>query len=87
MRARYVLLAATLLASTAGAAVHAQEIATYDPRQLPTIQGRVAQYSLTPRGKSTGLSWRTAPRCTCRRISVSNSYSRSSPVIKSRCMG
>ena len=55
MRARHVLLAATLLAGTAGAAVHAQDIATYDPRQLPAIEGKVAQYSLTPRGDVDGL--------------------------------
>jgi hypothetical protein len=55
MRARHILLAATLLAGTAGAAVLAQEIATYDPRQLPAIQGKVAQYSLTPRGDVDGL--------------------------------
>jgi hypothetical protein len=45
MRARHILLAATLLAGTAGAAVLAQEIATYDPRQLPAIQGKVAHAS------------------------------------------
>jgi hypothetical protein len=55
MRARHILLAATLLAGTAGAAVLSQEIATYDPRQLPAIEGKVAQYSLTPRGDVDGL--------------------------------
>jgi hypothetical protein len=55
MRARRVLFTATLLAGIAGAAVHAQDIATYDPRQLPAIEGKVAQYSLTPRGDVDGL--------------------------------
>jgi len=44
-----------LLAGTAGAAVLAQDIATYDPRQLPAIPGKVAEYSLTPRGDVDGL--------------------------------
>jgi hypothetical protein len=58
MRTRHILLAATLLAGGLGAAV-AQEAtsntATYDPRQLPAIQGKVAEYSLTPRGDVDGL--------------------------------
>ena len=54
MRTRYLLLAATLLAGGAGAAV-AQSAATYDPSQLPAIQGKVAEYSLTPRGDVDGL--------------------------------
>src|ERR1700720_3212016 len=55
MRARYVLLAATLLADTAGGAVLAQQTATYDPTQLPAIRGKVTEYSLTPRGDVDGL--------------------------------
>ncbi len=54
MRTRYVLLAATLLAGGAGVAL-AQHIATYDPNQLPATQGRVEQYSLTPRGDVDGV--------------------------------
>jgi hypothetical protein len=50
---------AGLLAGTAGAAAIAQTppipTATYDPQQLPAIQGKVAQYSLTPRGGVDGL--------------------------------
>jgi len=49
-----MLLAATLLAGGVGAAV-AQNAATYDPSQLPAIQGKVAEYSLTPRGDVDGL--------------------------------
>ncbi len=54
MRTRHILLAATLLAGGVGAAV-AQNAATYDPNQLPAIQGKVAEYSLTPRGDVDGL--------------------------------
>ena len=54
----HILLAATLLAGGVGAAV-AQGVmnnaATYDPAQLPAIQGKVAEYSLTPRGDVDGL--------------------------------
>lgn len=54
MRTRHILLAATLLAAGVGAAV-AQNAATYDPSQLPAIQGKVAEYSLTPHGDVDGL--------------------------------
>jgi hypothetical protein len=56
MRTRNILLAALAIGSlgTAGVAV-AQSAATYDPAQLPAIQGKVAQYSLTPRGDVDGL--------------------------------
>ncbi len=54
MRTRHWLLAATLLAGGVGAAV-AQNAAIYDPAQLPAIRGRVAEYSLTPRGDVDGL--------------------------------
>lgn len=54
MRTRYILVAATLLAGGVGVAV-AQNAATYDPAQLPAIQGTVAEYSLTPRGDVDGL--------------------------------
>ncbi len=54
MRKRYVLLAATLLSGGVGAAL-AQDASTYDTNQLPAIQGKVAEYSLTPRGDVDGL--------------------------------
>lgn len=54
MRTRTVLLAATLVAGGIGTAP-AQNAATYDPDQLPVIQGKVAQYSLTPRGDVDGV--------------------------------
>jgi hypothetical protein len=54
MKTQHLLLAATLLAGGAGAAV-AQDAATYDPSQLPAIQGKVAEYSLSPRGDVDGL--------------------------------
>ena len=54
MRTRYLLLTAALLASGVGAA-GAQNAATYDPNQVPATRGRVAQYSLTPRGDVDGL--------------------------------
>jgi hypothetical protein len=57
MRTRQVLLAATLLAAAAGGVAVAQDAATatYDPAQLPATHGKVAQYSLTPRGDVDGL--------------------------------
>src|ERR1700761_156742 len=54
MRTRYVQLAATLVAGNVGAAL-AQNASTYDPAQLPAIKGKVAEYSLTPRGDVDGL--------------------------------
>jgi hypothetical protein len=48
------LLAATLLVGAGGFAV-AQTSPTYDPAQLPTVQGKVAQYLLGPRGDVDGL--------------------------------
>jgi hypothetical protein len=54
MRMRHVLLAATLLAASTGAAM-AQNEPTYDPGQLPATRGTVAEYSLTPRGDVDGL--------------------------------
>ncbi len=54
MKSRGTLLAAILMAGGMGAAV-AQNAATYDPAQLPAIQGKVAEYSLTPRGDVDGL--------------------------------
>lgn len=52
-RFKAAILGATLLAGAAGVAV-AQE-PTYDPNQLPATQGKVAQYTLTPRGDVDGL--------------------------------
>ncbi len=54
-RLRLALLGATLIAGVAGAVAVAQPAPTYDPAQLPAIKGRVAQYSLTPRGDVDGL--------------------------------
>ena len=58
MRTRHWLLAATLLAGGVGVAV-AQgamtDAASANPSQLPAIQGKVAEYSLTPRGDVDGL--------------------------------
>lgn len=53
-RLRYALLATALAVGASGMAT-AQVAATYDPAQLPAIKGRVAQYSLTPRGDVDGL--------------------------------
>jgi len=54
MRTKHWLLAATLLMGAGGIAA-AQGVATYDANQLPAIQGKVAEYSLTPRGDVDGL--------------------------------
>jgi hypothetical protein len=53
-RLRKVLLMSGLLAGTSGLAF-AQGAATFDPAQLPAIKGKIAQYSLTPRGDVDGL--------------------------------
>ena len=53
-RLKSTLLAATLLAGIGGIAL-AQQASTYDPAQLPAIKGKVAQYTLTPRGDVDGL--------------------------------
>jgi hypothetical protein len=57
MKTRQVLLAAVLMAGGvgAGSVAVAQNAATYDSAQLPAIQGKVAEYSLTPRGDVDGL--------------------------------
>jgi hypothetical protein len=54
-RLRAALLATTLAAGAAGGIAYAQVAPTYDPAQLPATKGRVAQYSLTPRGDVDGL--------------------------------
>ena len=50
---KFGLLAGTLVAGL-GAAAFAQT-PTYDPAQLPTIKGHVAQYTLTPRSEVDGF--------------------------------
>jgi len=52
-RVKFGLLAGTLLAGLGGAAIAQQQ--TYDPAQLPTIKGKVAQYTLTPRADVDGF--------------------------------
>ena len=58
-RFKHALLAATMLFGIAGAAMAqtatTQTGPTYDPAQLPTIKGKVAQYLLNPRGSVDGL--------------------------------
>jgi hypothetical protein len=55
MKPRQILLAAILLAAGSGATALAQGVADADPDQFPMIHGKVAQYSLTPRGEVDGL--------------------------------
>jgi hypothetical protein len=52
---RNMLLAATLLAAGLRGVAMAQQGPVYDPAQLPETKGKVAQYSLTPRGDVDGL--------------------------------
>jgi hypothetical protein len=47
------LLGSAMLAAIGGVAL--AQAPTYDPDQLPTIQGKVAQYTLTPRGDVDGF--------------------------------
>ena len=49
-----ILLAGALLFGIGGVA-GAQLSSTYDPTQLPEVKGKVAQYTLTPRGDVDGL--------------------------------
>jgi hypothetical protein len=55
MNARDVVLAAGLVAAGSGAVAFGQGVAGADPDQFPAIQGKVVQYSLTPRGEVDGL--------------------------------
>ena len=54
-RLRTALLAATVLAASAGGIAYAQMDATFDLDQLPATKGTVAQYLPTPRGEVDGL--------------------------------
>jgi hypothetical protein len=49
------LLGATLLVAGAAGPALGQVGPAYDPQQLPMLQGKVGQYSLTPRGDVDGL--------------------------------
>lgn len=49
------LLGAALVAGGIAGAASAQPGPAYDPQQLPMLQGRVAEYSLAPRGDVDGL--------------------------------
>ena len=54
-RFKTAILGATMLATAGGIAYAQQPQPTYDPAQLPATQGKVAQYTLTPRGDVDGL--------------------------------
>ena len=57
-RFKTALLAATLAAApllAIGGIAHAQRALVYDPAQLPEIKGKLAQYTLTPRGDVDGF--------------------------------
>lgn len=54
MRRIHALVAAALIAGGTGLA-RAEDAETYDTGQLPAIQGKVSEYSLTPRGDVDGL--------------------------------
>jgi len=53
-RLKYALLGATMMIGSASLAL-AQPAPTGAPAQMPDIKGKVAQYSLTPRGDVDGL--------------------------------
>jgi hypothetical protein len=55
VRTRQAVLAIALLGSVSSTATLAQGLGGFDPNQLPATQGKVAQYSLTPRGDVDGL--------------------------------
>ena len=52
-RLNTAFLASSMLVAMTGAAI--AQAPTYDPAQLPAIHGKVAQYTLTPRGDVDGL--------------------------------
>jgi hypothetical protein len=54
MRISSILIAVALLGVVRTVAI-AQQVASYDPQQLPTTQAKVTQYSLTPRGDVDGV--------------------------------
>jgi hypothetical protein len=55
MKPRQMFFAAALLALGSVAPALGQGVGGADPDQFPAIQGKVAQYSLTPRGEVGGL--------------------------------
>jgi hypothetical protein len=55
LNTKAALLASALMALSAADAAYAQLGTTYDPAQLPTIKGKVAQYLPTARGDVDGL--------------------------------
>jgi hypothetical protein len=55
MKARQAVLAVVLLGGVSATAVLAQGLGAFEPNQFPAVQGKVAQYSLTPRGDVDGL--------------------------------
>jgi len=55
MRTTRRLLGATMLTAGIAGAALGQVAPAYDPQQLPMLQGKVAEYSLTPRGDVDGL--------------------------------
>jgi hypothetical protein len=74
MRSMQILFAAMLLAAAeTGAAAFGQGVAGSDPDQFPAVHGKVAQYSLTPRGEVDGLILDDGTQGICRRISGRNS--------------
>jgi hypothetical protein len=54
-RFRSALLAASAAGLIAAGIAHAQPAPTYDPAQLPVTKGKIAGYSLTPRGDVDGV--------------------------------
>ena len=55
MRPTQILFASFLLVAGTGTAALGQGVAGYDLDQFPAIDGKVAQYSLTPRGEVDGV--------------------------------
>jgi hypothetical protein len=55
MKGTQTLFGATALVAGVAGAAFGQPGPAYDPQQLPALQGKVAQYSLTPRGDVDGL--------------------------------
>jgi hypothetical protein len=70
-----ILLASAAFAQTPPPPPRNPPLAWQQPMTM-TIGGTVARFTLTPRGDLDGMILPTAPRCTCRRISLPNSRRR-----------
>jgi hypothetical protein len=82
-RLKYALLGATMMLGSAGLAL-AQPAPAGAPAQTQEIKGKVAQYSLTPRGTVDGLILTDGTEVNLPPTHPPNSCSQSTPETRSR---